>query len=1206
MKQIILISDMAKFIRYGHDSNICVYPYKASDDFDEELWEERLDAADLVIMSHVGSAFTSPMTRGLEKLVTARPHYLCILHDSNSPMESGGISQSVIDDVKLYLDYGGLSNFQSLLSALAHDLGESIDVPAPKPLPYQGILSRDGEVYATYDSYCTYLATEATQRIELPLATQTIDVPLATQINGSMLDTQTTEMTLVVQEQETTDPIETFGAVGVFLYRDDWVNGIESYAYELYDALLEEGLTPILIIGQYKTKSAEQLGFMDGLHSIFGESMPFDVLINTCEFSLVNLKGATIEDLNHLDIPILQGYTVYTGHKEWEQKGISPMDLSLSIVLPEFDGVIQGGLVATRKSEGSDYGFEPHEERITALARRAKAYARLRHTKPADRKIGLILHNYPPKNSHIGSACGLDTPESVLQILRALKDEGYKVGEIPSSGAELMEIITRHATNDRDFLNQFQLDQAPRLSYDIYKKYFDSLPMYVQESMVDHWGKPPGQLFTDNQDILIPGVAFGNVWLTVQPPRGFGDNPAALYHDPVMPPTHQYLGFYYWLRHDYEAHAVIHLGTHGNLEWLPGKGAALSQACYPELNIDDLPNIYPYWTTIVGEGMQAKRRSSACLIGYLTPPMKRAGVYDEYEDLEELIDEYKHAKDNESAQVELIFQKIVDVASQVNINVDELVNHQGASMSDNQELSTSANQESSASNHQIIMHDRVMHLHYYLEDLKSRHIRSGLHILGRNPSDEEIADYIEMVAATSEVEEDQVLIDDMTTKLRHTNLELFNTIRALAGHYIEPSQGGSLQGSRGNILPTGRNFYALDERSLPTPSAYDMGCILGDKLIESYMTDEGAYPESVGMVFWADNNARSHGECIGEYFYLLGLRPVYEGSKLSNLEVIPLTELNRPRIDVTARISGLFRDMMPSATRWLAKASEIVALLEEPHELNYIKKHVDEDMKNFIDEGMSPIEAKKEAVLRVFGDVDGAYGAGVNQILENKNWTHRSELAEAYITWGGYSYDSEGNIKAHQDLFRHRLGQLDVTVKNEDNREVSLLSVDDFNAYHGGMIAATESISGKKPRSYVGDTTYHKQVVVRDLKDEIKRQFRSEAANPIFIEGMMKHGYKGAADLSSYVAHTYEWDATADMVEDWMYDTYTDKYALAPKVQEWMREVNPWALSRIAETLLEAHERGLWDANDERLENLRDLYDSLDGDLETYYEDDDE
>ena len=402
------------------------------------------------------------------------------------------------------------------------------------------------------------------------------------------------------------------------------------------------------------------------------------------------------------------------------------------------------------------------------------------------------------------------------------------------------------------------------------------------------------------------------------------------------------------------------------------------------------------------------------------------------------------------------------------------------------------------------------------------------------------------------------------------------------------------------MLPTGRNFYGVDPRNLPTAAAWEIGKNLGNQVIERYIAEEGRYPESIGIVLWSGSNMRSHGQCLAEFLYLLGVRPVWQRGSLRvvGLEVIPLSELKRPRIDVTARISGLFRDTMPSAIKVLDEAVLLVGVLEEDNEQNFVRKHLLEDSQELAKEGIPSEEAWRQAAFRIFGDEQGVYGAGVAALLEARNWDSIDDIAEVYVRWGAHAYGGKTKGKFLPQLFRKRIGSLDVTIKNEENHETNMLSSDDYNAYHGGMIAAVRSIKGTAPRSYCGDSTDKAKVVMHSVQEETKRIFRSEAINPKFINGMMKHGYKGAADLANYVAHSYQWDATSDVMEDWMYEKYAEKYAFDPKVQEWMKDVNPWALQRMTEVLLEAEQRGLWKAKPETKEELQKLYLSIEGDLE--------
>ena len=1129
--------------------------------------ERAIDMADIVLFTHVGSTLDTPLVKGIYKNITQKQvPYVLLFHDSASDAQRYGVTDEGIDRIKEYLHQGGTENFYGLCQYMLSLQGYTEPVQPVKELPYQGILGRHGEVYPSYEEYCA--------------------------------------------DYRHSGPV-----VGIFFYRDEWVQGQLDYPYALYDRALEQGLSPVLVFGQYSSKSGGQLRWYECWDTLFTHRVKetISLIINTCKFSIISLQGASREEMAELGIPILQGFVTYTSFESWQRRsqGLEPSDISFSLSLPEIDGILNGHIVGTRTySEERGYYFKPYLEGIQKMVEQAKRWITLQCKDKANVKIALFLHNCPPKNSHIGNACGLDTPESVLRLLQELQQIGYTVEGIPTTSEELMTILTKHATNDVDCLTDSAIEKAPKLPKQVYTTWFSKLDSTTQESLLQHWGRPIGEIFVEDDKFIIPGVAFGNVWVLVQPPRGFSDNPDALYHSPDIPPTHHYEGVYHWVRTVFQADVAIHMGTHGNLEWLPGKGTALSEYCYPQLGIEDIPNLYPYWTTIVGEGIQAKRRSHAVLLSYLSPPMKRAGLYGDYEILERYLDEYDHMKAQETNQEQVVLGYIL--SSIKDCYLEHLCKKYRFFQQEGQQYfnqDTTVTDEEWRQLAELIDSDEAEKLlgdiHNYLMDIQNRHIRCGLHILGQNPSSEEEEGYVDAfldMHGVPEGADQETLCTKYVEGLRQTTEEMDQLLRGLEGKYIPPNIGGAVTNGGIDVLPMGHNFYGIDERTLPTVPAYAIGCELGDALLNEYIREEQRYPEEIGIVLWADNTQRTHGQCIGEVFYLLGVRPVYTGSRVSGLEVIPLEELGRPRIDVTSRISGLFRDMMPSGVMWIAKAVRMVGSLAEDHSVNYVKKHIELDTAALVEEGMNYEEAIKAASIRVFGDAPGAYGAGVNQILEQSNWSTREDLVNAYITWGGYGYDEQGEIVSSHQQFRKRLGSIEVTVKNEDNREVSLLSTDDFNAYHGGMIAAVESIKGVQPKSFIGDTTYRKDILVRSLEDEIQRQFRSEPMNPIFIEGMMKHGYKGAADMASYVQHTYEWDATSDMVQDWMYDAYTDKYVMNQDVQEWMRQVNPWALGAICNTLLEAEQRGLWEATEERREGLRDVAMSLEDDLEGYYD----
>ena len=916
---------------------------------------------------------------------------------------------------------------------------------------------------------------------------------------------------------------------------------------------------------------------------------------------------------------------------------------------------------------------------------KAKKWAALRHKANADKKIAIIFHNYPPKNSNIGSALGLDSIESVRCLLANMKERGYRVDFIPKDTKEFIRILTSHATNDRSMFSVKQLEEANKISADEYGSYYNIFEEKVKKQLTKDWGDAPGSVMEYNGKLMVPGTMDGNIFITVQPPRGFGEDPAKIYHSPFCAPTHHYLAFYQWVRDIWQADAVAHIGTHGSLEWLPGKNAGLGAGCYPDLALRDLPDMYIYNMTITGEGIQAKRRGAAVLDEHLPAPQSQAGTYDELAELEKAMEEYVHfqrtAPENLPRLEELVLAKVKEA------NLDGEI----------------------AREEEEPFGDYVGRLHNYITDLKNMEVHTGLHVLGEPPKEDDLTEYLWLLTRldngnvpslnqtlasqygydyyyllehSSEVYEPlqitfNILIDQIGEQCRKvirtlqdydfsdagieavmnlswvkkaatnppaqvmigasrtsadnnlqetpktfleklqsvceyichtvypnlmlTTQEQVTMLRGFEGEYIEPGPSGAPSSGGADLLPTGRNFYGVDPRTLPTAAAWEIGKSLGDQVIGRFIEEEGHYPENIGIVLWAGANMRSHGQCLAEFLYLLGVKPVWQQGSLrvTGLEVIPLHELKRPRIDVTDRISGLFRDSLPGAGEMLDKAVLKVAALEEDPEQNYVRKHIMEDSAELEkDENMEKEEAWRTAAFRIFGDEQGVYGAGVAALLESKNWETIDDIADVYVRWGAHAYGGKTKGKYLPKQFRKRMGVLDITIKNEDNHETNMLSSDDYNAYHGGMIAAVRSIKGSAPKSYCGDSADRSRVTMHSVQEEAKRLFRSEAINPKYIEGMMKHGYKGAADMSNMVAHSFQWDATSKVMEDWMYEKYAEKYVLDPKVQEWMRDVNPWALKRTTEVLLEASQRELWHAKDETLRALQKLCLDVDGELE--------
>lgn len=1132
----------------------------------------------------------------------------------------------------------------------------------------------DGEVQQIRD-YILYSGSSNYQNLILWLAAKTGQAALAYQPPQELVWQGLYHPGLQTAVPATADYLAKFcpqdrPRVGILFSRESWIWQDTDYIDALIRELDARGLDALPVFGLWEDNPAlPAAGISQAVERFFYHQGQVIVaaVINTFKVGLTLSRQNRPGFLRRLNVPVIQAYNLLRPQSAWQEdvSGMNPVELSVNVVQPEFDGVIHGGVVSSK--ETGDLGIScylPLPERVAALAGKAKKWARLRHTGNDRKKVAIIFHNYPPTNASIGSAQGLDSPASVVALLKGMAANGYRIDSLPGTGRQLLEELLAGVTNDRRFLSDEQIGQAVgKVGKDDYKTWFDSLEPSVRQELIKEWGLPPGEVFFADDSLLVPGRMNGNILITLQPPRGFGEDPDKIIHSPTCPPPHHYLAFYAWIREVWQADAVIHVGTHGSLEWLPGKNAGLSRCCYPELALQDLPNIYPYYVTIVGEGIQAKRRGAACLIGHLCPPMSQADTYEELAELELLLDEYAHCKAQQPAAAALVGEQIESKIAALHLTED-LPRQDGQSLA-----------------------DYILRVHAYLETLKHMQIRAGLHILGEAPQDENLTefilaltrvengtvpslpqviaravygyDYYQLLEKSGELLPDgsrnyasvvdeiwttcQAIVgclqdkgfselgmtavfrlpevralrlagaaaedlktvltyicQELTVKLAATVQEITNTIRALNGEYVEPGPGGAPSNGRADILPTGRNFYGVDPNNLPTLAAWKIGQTLADQVITRYIAEEGEYPESIGIVLWSDSNMRTNGQCIAELLCLMGVRPVWQkGSRrVTGLEVIELAELKRPRIDVMARISGLFRDTMFRAVQLIEQATTLVAGLDEPEDLNFVRKHIKADSTVLAEQGLDQEAAWLQASCRIFGCPPGGYGAGVAALLEARNWNNVHDIADVYVRWSAHAYGSRQQGEFLPQLFRQNLGRLSVTIKNIDNHEVHLLNSDDFNAYCGGMNAAVRSIRGKAPRCYIGDSADPSHTRTKSLDEEFRRVLRGESLNPKFIAGMKKHGYKGAADLAALVGHCFGWDATSEVMCDWMYESLVEKFALNGQLQEWMQEVNPWALQRIAERLLEAERRGMWNAKPETKKELENLYLSIEGELE--------
>lgn len=1211
----------------GRISDLCIPVFLEKTSDWNFSWERKMKGSSLVMVHLMKNALKSSFWQDCRRYLDQHgiPYFVDAV-DEGTAEHSESITDEMMKCFREYCLYGGMENFKNLWLYANSLFDATIEKPEkPEPFAWSGIYDRNEESLFTTDR----------------------DGFLEKYCKGNK-------------------PV-----IGLLFYREEWIWGDLAYQNAFIDEAEKQGYH---VIPAFANASPDTSAGMPTLVEVLDnyfmkDGKPvIDALVSTMKFSLTGTGKASLDKFKELGVPLLDAYTLLVSEKEWRdnKEGLNSIETSIAAAMPELDGFIHGVPIAGRvRKEDGTVEFVPIPERISRMVSKAGKWASLHRLKNKDKKIAIIFHNYPAKNSNIGSASGLDTMESTIRLMNRMKEEGYTIDFIPESTDKFIELMTSHATNDISMMTEEQAEECQKLSAKEYIDFFHTLGSDAQKRMEDEWGRAPGEvMISEKGNILVPGTMDGNLFLTVQPSRQYGMDPSKAYHDPYIAPTHQYLAFYYWLRKVWKADAVIHMGTHGNLEWLPGKSVGLDEESYPDIALGDLPNIYPYHMTITGEGMIAKRRAAGCLIGYMPAPVSDAGAYDEISELEKTMDEYAHLKEtgNDVSDMEKPLLELVQKAKLEN----DVPRGEDESFD-----------------------DYVSDLHNYIEELKDSEVHVGLHILGQplegdllidgilqllRLSNDKIPSIYDLWAEkygttldtiqtrASEIDEAQnctyselmsrirketrkviealnkagfndsaaaeamnlpetegteswreklkqlldFVITEIYPRIAKTTQELDHTLDALDGRYVEPGPSGSPNAGGVNLLPSGRNFYGVDPRTMPSPAGWQLGVKLGDRMIEKFIADQGKYPENIGMVLWSGPNMRSSGQDIAEFLYMLGVRPVWQkGSlRINGLEIIPLKELKRPRIDVTGRISGLFRDTLPQLAELMDDAVLLAASQDESDEDNFVRKHIKEDTKLMTDEGVDADDAWRNAAFRIFGDAPGTYGAGVNTVLDSKNWQNENDLASIYVRWGGHVFGGGNRGTFKPELFKKRLASLDLTVKNEENHESNILSSDDYNAFHGGMIAAVKSLGGKTPQSYVGDSTNRSAVGVKTVQEEMKRVFRTESMNPKYIEGLMKHGYKGATDLANRLSISFQWDATSGVMDDWMYDQYAKKYALDPKMQQWMKKVNPWALQNIAETLLEADQRKMWNANDEMKDELQQLYLSVEGELEDDGDDD--
>lgn len=1057
--------------------------------------------------------------------------------------------------------------------------------------------------------------------------------------------------------------------VAVLYYRAQHLAGNTAYIEALCEAIENAGGNPLPVFcASLRTADAdliELLGSADALITTVlaaGGATPAAVGAGGTD------DAWNVAHLAALDMPILQGLCLTSSRAQWEDNddGLSPLDVATQVAVPEFDGRLI--TVPFSFKEIDDEGlisYVADPERCARVAGLAVRHARLRSVPASEKRVGVVFSAYPTKHSRIGNAVGLDTPASAIALLRAMREHGYDVGDesglesgdsgttvtsgdlstvlASGDGDALMHALIERGGQDPEWLTDGQLAGNPiRVSARDYRSWFATLPSAIADAVVEHWGPPPGDLYVDRSadpdgEIVIAAMRSGNVVLMVQPPRGFGENPVAIYHDPDLPPSHHYLAAYRWLAGEFDgsfgADALVHLGKHGNLEWLPGKTLGMSAACGTDAALGDMPLIYPFLVNDPGEGTQAKRRAHATLIDHLIPPMARAETYGDIARLEQLLDEHANISALDPGKLPAIRQQIWTLM-------------RAAKMDHDLGLEDRPDEDS--------FDDMLLHVDGWLCEIKDVQIRDGLHILGSAPAGESELDLVlailrarqlfggeetvpglrqalglredghddraavdaaeqqarGLVAALQDSGWDAGIVDTLTDnadvaailrfaagevvpRLAGTAGEIEQVLRGLDGRFIAAGPSGSPLRGLVNVLPTGRNFYSVDPKAVPSRLAWETGQAMADSLLQRYRDDHGRWPQSVGLSVWGTSAMRTAGDDIAEVFALLGVRPIWDDAsrRVVDLEPMTLAELGRPRIDVTVRISGFFRDAFPHVVAMLDDAVRLVADLDEPADDNFVRAHAQADLSEHGDQ--------RRATTRIFGSKPGTYGAGLLQLIDSRNWRDDADLAEVYTAWGGFAYGRGLDGCAATDDMNRAYRRIAVAAKNTDTREHDIADSDDYFQYHGGMVATVRALTGKAPAAYIGDNTRPESVRTRTLSEETTRVFRARVVNPRWMTAMRRHGYKGAFEMAATVDYLFGYDATAGVMADWMYEQLSASYVLDEENRKFLSESNPWALHGMAERLLEAAGRGMWAAPEAAtLDGLRQVMLETEGDLE--------
>ncbi len=991
------------------------------------------------------------------------------------------------------------------------------------------------------------------------------------------------------------------GTVGLVILRSYVLAGDAAHYDGVIDAFEARGVRviPAFANGLDARPALEALFMKDGRSTV-------DAMVNLTGFSLVggpayNDSSAAAEALARFDVSYVAAFPLeFQSFQQWSAggQGLLPLEATMMVSIPELDGGVAPMMFGGR-TDGSDApctgcrrrcafpgadakAMVACPERAETLADRVGKMIALRRSERAERKVAAVLFNFPPNAGAAGTAAQMSVWASLHKTLIRLAAEGYTV-EVPADVDALREAMlegnaTRYGTDGNVHV------RIPANDHVMRERWLSDIEAV--------WGPAPGKSLTNGSDLFVLGAQFGNVFVGLQPPFGIEGDPMRLMFEGGFAPTHAFSAFYRWIREDFGADAVLHFGTHGALEFMPGKQTGLSEACWPDRLIGDVPNLYLYAANNPSEGMIAKRRSNATLISYVTPPVSDAGLYKGLLDLKALVDRWRGTEIEAHAERAQLVPMIFEAAQTLNLDLID--------GSDDA---------------------RVNALIATLQELEQTLIPNGLHILGEAFSADERADLLLAVAEAREGpkpgrEAVQALVDgaDARTALgisgiasdtagielfRHlhatnislsTNVELDALVAALDGGYVLPSPGGDLLRTP-EMLPTGRNIHGFDPFRIPSAYAVTDGRRQADRLLAKHKLETGAFPESMAIVLWGTDNLKSEGGPIAQAMALMGARPRFDGyGRLAGAELVSLEELGRPRVDVVATVSGIFRDLLPLQMKMLADAAWLAATADEPVEQNFVRKlALSHQSKLGCD--------METASLRVFSNAEGAYGASVNSLIDSGAWTEEGELADAFESRKGFAYGRSGKPMKHAGLLTSALGSIDLAYQNLDSVDLGVTTIDHYVDTLGGVAKSAERARGKAAPVYIGDQTQG-EGKVRTLAEQVTLESRTRVLNPRWFEGQLKHGSEGVRAIEAQVTNTLGWSATTGDVQPWVYQEISETFVLDAAMRDRLAKLNPKASARMANRLLEASDRAYWAPDAATLQALRDAADELEDRLE--------